>query len=198
MNRNSIFTLSIIFIMIFTVFSCRKNSKYYKSYGEFIVNDQLTWRSDRVLPLKNNDSVMTFSFCKGIYFYSGVKPKKYPKEKDIYSYKEVLSFMNVPKLIGKQFFSKMSGKILKTYAKDSTLFFADFVTGKDGGPTEEQFFVDSNHLDQCWIEITKEENNFKKIWGNFKLVMIKDPEFNNVYIYPENITIKSGEFYVEF
>ncbi|HRP89290.1 MAG TPA: hypothetical protein PKX92_04580, partial [Edaphocola sp.] len=93
---------------------------------------------------------------------------------------------------------KMSSKILSDIATKKLPIppLVNLTTNLEEIPVED-FFVDSNHLDQCWIEITKQEHDFKKIWGNFNLVMTKEAN-DKVYIYPENITIKSGEFYVEF
>ncbi len=191
-------------LVVFTVFSCRKNSKYYQSYAKFIVNDKISWVSSRaIIPkedyYKNNpDSILTFGFGKGFLLYSGKNTKKYPKEKDIFSYKENFDFTYIRKRLGKQYFPKMSSKILSDIATKKLPIppLVNLTTNLEEIPVED-FFVDSNHLDQCWIEITKQEHDFKKIWGNFNLVMTKEAN-DKVYIYPENITIKSGEFYVEF
>ncbi len=55
--------------------------------------------------------------------------------------------------------------------------------------------VDSNNN---WVEIIKQEDNFKKIWGKFNVTLVSD-EYNCglAYPYPDTLRIREAEFYVE-
>ncbi|HRP89292.1 MAG TPA: hypothetical protein PKX92_04590 [Edaphocola sp.] len=203
MNRNSIFTLSIIFIMIFIVFSCRKNSKYYKSYAQFNINN-VFWKSDRTMHenadpynFYNNDNIFSFYYGKEIVMIHEKKEVKYPKGKNIAYCRENLRFGAIQKKIGRQYFQSMTlAKLNQTPVIDLPPTPMFFTINENLDVT--YFFVDSNHLDQNWIEITKQEHDFKKVWGKFNLVMVKDPTTPAKYLYPDTLNIENGEFFVEF
>lgn len=63
----------------------------------------------------------------------------------------------------------------------------------------EQFQVDNNDSLNNWIEITKQEGGYKKIWGKFQVTIFREGIYNRCdnLRFPERFTTTSGQFYLE-
>jgi hypothetical protein len=79
---------------------------------------------------------------------------------------------------------------------DSTKTWATFSTsGGDGSGTCESFEVNEKDSLNNFVQITKQQNDFKEIWGNFSVSFNKTRDCAANF-YPNTIVIRNGNFHV--
>lgn len=101
------------------------------------------------------------------------------------------------KKLGKQNLQSLRIEDLGNLAEDSQGYALLNTFSDQGCVACELFIVDGTKLEHNWVEITKEEGNYQKVWGKFNLVLIKHQSAAYCGNYPDTIRIENGEFYVE-
>lgn len=94
-------------------------------------------------------------------------------------------------------------KIRKLNFADSSNFFANsrnswayFNTNDDDGDSVcEWFEVNENDSLNNFVQITKQENDFSELWGNFSVSFNKTSDCKNRF-YPNELLIRNGTFHV--
>ena len=67
---------------------------------------------------------------------------------------------------------------------------------EEGEFISEEFRPLESDLVNNWLEITKQEDNYKKVWGKFSATYIKEKTGPDAK-YPDTLRIRNGSFYVE-
>ena len=143
------------------------------------------WESSKGTLTVFNDSLFHISFSWGIY------NKEY--DIDTLGY----SFTLLRKKLGKQTLYNRSIEQVRVSLESTPPLFSFISSDQDGEMACDVFRP--NELDSVnnWINITKQEGNFKKVWGTFS-VTIKKEEFPCSKLkYPDSMEIRNGSFYIE-
>ncbi|HTO15977.1 MAG TPA: hypothetical protein VLZ83_09405 [Edaphocola sp.] len=169
---------------------CKKKDKSKLSKASFTING-IEWKSDGVFFCQSLEDNFSFTFARGVY-------GDYSKKDPSFGYDESLTLGYVVKKLGKQYLPSLRLIDVGGMAIEDIPAYVFFGTRTEEGCVScEQFIVDSNALDQNWIEVIKEEGNYKKIWGKFNLVMIRETGSVRCNRYPDTIRIENGTFYLE-
>lgn len=79
---------------------------------------------------------------------------------------------------------------------DSTRAWGGFYTMDDDGDAGcESFAINDKDSVNNWIKITKENNDFGEVWGNFSMSFTKTKNCDNK-LYPDAVVIRNGYFHV--
>ena len=169
--------------LFITVISCDKNNKIPDTWGAFEMNGT-HWQAQKTSVNKINDTLFGFSLVKG----------KYWAEYDIDT--AALSFNFLRKELGrKTVFNRRMEEWITTLENTPTI--ASFnLQNNDFGFLSEAFRPLESDSVNNWIEITKQEDNYKKVWGKFSITLIKEGT-NQTPNYPDTLRIRNGSFYVE-
>lgn len=188
--KRTIHILILASLMLIVIDSCKKKDKQELETSSFTINGN-HWNSEKLSSSWQSDSKFSFSYGKGIH-KSGEIGNTYN------TFDEILNFNLIDKKLGRQIIPIITFAAIAGLNQDSPPF-AVFGTFHDEGCVGcEMFYVGGTDVENNWIEITKQEDNFKKIWGKFSLTMVKDSIDCDLAHYPNVIQIRNGEFYLKF
>lgn len=156
--------------------------------------DGMNWEADTILI--NNISEKKFSFYACI-FNPNFRGAEFPR------YEEDFTMYLIEKKIGKSYLKGAPWTSILDSVRSHTDRVPSYchfsTTQEDGEFICERIQVDNNDSLNNWIEITKQEDNYKKIWGKFQMTMHRASLDHGCPIprHPEQFNIRNGEFYIE-
>lgn len=190
MKKNIIAVLCLVWL---SFPSCVKNkdTSSLPSKVAMSINDH-NWQSDTILLYQSGEITISFSFAKGIHN---------PNHQDNagIAYDEVLHFSFIKKIKGKQMLNLPY--YMQPENSDRYLPTTKFITYVDQGcVTCQGYYIDSTRMEENWVEIDRQKNNYQKVWGRFNLVLINRNLVDGCKEtgYPDTLYIKSQEFYLEY
>jgi hypothetical protein len=174
--------LIIICQLLFT--TCKKTEEDQFDFGDVkvLVNGQI-YEGE------------TFNSCcdgqnKLIFTFGQQKIKKLSKD---FSFASDHYEVRAEKIFGKQII-----KNCDTFRDTACHSSADLFTNIDDGDViGDVFKINESAIAENYIEITQEANDFKEIWGNFRMELIRKQKDPNSP-YPDTLHFTNGEFHLKF
>jgi hypothetical protein len=185
----NIFLVTASAILLFTLSACNKTDKSKASTASFIINGN-EWKSDKMRFSWSSDKKFTVSYAKGLHSGANLDGTD--------GFDEKISLNFIEKKMGKQEIKTLRISNIGSVNEENSFPSAFFnTTSQEGCVGCEDFIVDSTNTADNWIEITKQEKNYRKIWGKFNLTMIKETPGCDQPRYSDTIRIQNAEFYLE-
>ena len=185
--KKSIPFLVLTFLLLITIGSCKKKDKEPSGTCSFTINGK-EWKGDKQVSTWQSETKFSFTYGKGINFEEGY---------DYATYDQSLNFNLVDKKLGRQTIPIIKFLDISDLTEDSAPFVLFSTFTQQGCTGCEMFYVGGTDVENNWIEVTKQEDNFKKIWGKFSLTMVKDSVDCFLARYPNTIEVRNGSFYLE-
>jgi hypothetical protein len=176
-------------LLLFALGACNKTDKSKASTSSFII-DGKEWKSDKMRFSWSSDKKFTVSYAKGLHSGANFDGTD--------GFDEKVSLNFIEKKMGKQEIRALRISDIGSVSEENS-FPSAFIntTSQEGCVGCEDFMVDSTNAADNWIEITKQEKNYRKIWGKFSLTMIKESSGCDQPRYSDTIRIQNAEFYLE-
>ena len=177
--------ISLMFLMLACLNACDKKQptgeRTTMGRAKVSINDA-PWQCDwlAIIPTNNDSELFNVMLAQG------------GNIKDHFSASEIMSIQTFKNILGRQKLYNLG---------DFSEAVADFKVVPYGhsGAICDWFLVDTTNSAANWLEIYKEEDDFKKIWARFEMKMYKkEPNMcDKGRNYPDTIRVK-GEFFAAF
>ena len=156
--KKSIPFLVLTFFMLITIGSCKKKDKEASGTCSFTINGK-EWKGDKMADITHSETKFSFSFGKGLHNAN----KDVSITNGFEKYDEILNINLVDKKFGRQSIPISTFPVPENLDQNSSPFvlFGTFVDLGCSGC--EMFYVGNSDVENNWIEVTKQEDNFKKI-----------------------------------
>jgi len=181
--------IQLLILLCFAGLSCKK--QYLgdlPDLGDISVNINGTLWEEKVQVAQNSGSSDYFTFAA----------YKYKKNDGIYTPMEEFFFEKVKKNTEVQrIFPVISGYFPQN--PDSFYLYSSFYTNQDDGdvPCDGYAVWDTDSANN-WIQITKQEGDYKEIWGNFSVTYIRGMSCAASPYADDTLRFRNGTFHFRF
>lgn len=184
MKRQLLFAIAIIS----TFFGCIKYTEVWvppnHGIANYYMNESFQYNFNVYYAKETED----YFECRMLKYFKK-KNRNYEWEYDLI---QTLGIDGIPKKLGKhQLYYDTTYTAFPNEKPTSRMFTFDTL-----GNLCEEYFINEADLANCYVEITKERNNFEEVWGTFQ-VSLKKVKTCETGVLPEILTIEKGEFYIK-
>ncbi|GEM_PF-1446237 len=179
-------------LLLVGVAACEKKSGKITnpSWSKFEVNDS-AWSSGMGYSTVIGDSLLSLTFSAG----------RYIKEDDYFNTHSMITFYSIPLVSGRQSLYSVPFVQLREKALSGRPFvlFSTMIEAGEFFCTDYKVYVEDSLNN--WLEIERQEDNFRKVWGSYSITMIKDTSIldgtctRNTY--GDTVRIRNAKFYAE-
>ncbi len=181
----------LLLLLVCVTQTCKKKSgDANSSWSNFEVNDS-AWSSGKGYSTIMGDSLINLSFSAG----------RYIKEDDYFSASSKMFIVSIPLEVGKHSLYSVPNNKLGDEAlsgKPFALFSTMIEAGEFFCTTYNVYAGDSSNN---WVQIERQEDNFRKVWGSYSMTMVKDTSISDGTCtrntYGDTVRIRNAKFYAE-
>jgi hypothetical protein len=167
------------------------NKKQYQiespTYGKTTVEiNGKEWKEDIKSVIYNNNDRFEFSAFK------------YKKVDDVWVVFEILTFGDIRKNKNMQLIEKLQIGNPYTANLDSAYNWSSFGTTRDDGDVNCDYYrVWESDSTNNWIQITKEKDNYKEVWGTYSVTFLRESGCASSP-YTDTLRFRNGSFHFKF
>ena len=182
---------ALLLLLMCLMQACKKKKgNTNASWSDFAINDS-AWNSGRGYSIITGDSLMGFNFSAGHYI----------KEDNYFSASSKLLIASVPLQVGKHFLYSVPHDQLaeKTLSGQPFALFSTMIEAGELFCVTYKVYADDSINN--WLEIERQKDNFRKVWGSYSITMVKDTSISdgtcNRNTYGDTVRIRNAKFYAE-
>lgn len=187
-----IFKIPVLFLLLaFAAQSCKKKSSNTNpSWSNFEINDS-AWISGVGHSTIIGDSLLILNFSAGYYI----------EEEDFFNVRSKIRLYSIPLKLGNHRLNEVPINKLGEEALSGKPFalFSTLIEAGEFFCTDYKVYADDSLNN--WLEIERQEDNYRKVWGSYSITMIKDTSMldgtctRNTY--GDTVRIRNAKFYAE-